>query len=127
MKGWVYEEYSGLVVLKYSSNVTVPGVNDDQVFVKVVAAALNPVDFKRRLGKFQATDFALPSRVKVFVQCDEYEGGAVVGRVVIIVEMMVERIVIMVEWWDGGGARVVVKPSRIVVVGVFERMVVGWG
>nr|GEU78724.1 2-methylene-furan-3-one reductase-like [Tanacetum cinerariifolium] len=36
-------------------------VEDDQVLVKVVAAALNPVDFKRRLGKFQATDSALPT------------------------------------------------------------------
>ncbi|KAF5764316.1 putative 2-alkenal reductase (NAD(P)(+)) [Helianthus annuus] len=61
MKGWVYDEYGGVDVLKYSSNVTVPSVNDDQVLVKVVAAALNPVDFKRRLGKFQATDSALPT------------------------------------------------------------------
>ncbi|KAI7740259.1 hypothetical protein M8C21_000028 [Ambrosia artemisiifolia] len=61
MKAWVYDEYGGVDVLKLSSNVTVPSVNDDQVLVKVVAAALNPVDFKRRLGKFQATDSALPT------------------------------------------------------------------
>ncbi|XP_023740331.1 2-methylene-furan-3-one reductase [Lactuca sativa] len=61
MKAWVYNEYGGVDVLKFSSNVTVPEVNDDQVLVKVVAAALNPVDFKRRLGKFQATDSALPT------------------------------------------------------------------
>ncbi|XP_071701710.1 2-methylene-furan-3-one reductase-like [Rutidosis leptorrhynchoides] len=61
MKAWVYDEYGGVDVLKYSANVTVPDVNDDQVLVKVVAAALNPVDFKRRYGKFQATDSALPT------------------------------------------------------------------
>ncbi|KAL4569623.1 hypothetical protein LXL04_025265 [Taraxacum kok-saghyz] len=61
MKAWVYDEYGGVDVLKFSSNVTVPEVKDDQVLVKVVAAALNPVDFKRRLGKFQATDSALPT------------------------------------------------------------------
>ncbi|KAJ0804740.1 putative 2-alkenal reductase (NAD(P)(+)) [Helianthus annuus] len=64
MKGWVYDEYGGVDMLKYSSNVTIPGVNDDQMLVKVVAAVL-PVSF--RLGKFQATDSSLPSRVEVFV------------------------------------------------------------
>ncbi|KAJ0718432.1 hypothetical protein HanLR1_Chr08g0270521 [Helianthus annuus] len=29
---------------------------------------------------------AMPSQVEVFVQCDGYGGGAVVGRVVIMVE-----------------------------------------
>ncbi|KAK9064501.1 hypothetical protein SSX86_015883 [Deinandra increscens subsp. villosa] len=61
MKAWMYDEYGGVDVLKFSSDVTVPSVEDDQVLVKVVAAALNPVDFKRRLGKFQATDSALPT------------------------------------------------------------------
>ncbi|KAI3710926.1 hypothetical protein L2E82_40722 [Cichorium intybus] len=59
MKAWVYDEYRGLDVLKFSSNVIVPNINDDQVLVKVVTAALNLVDFKRRLGKFQATNYAL--------------------------------------------------------------------
>lgn len=61
MKAWVYDEYGGVDVLKFATDVTVPSVADDQVLVKVVAAALNPVDFKRRLGKFQATDSALPT------------------------------------------------------------------
>lgn len=56
----MYNEYGGVDVLKLATDVTVPSVADDQVLVKVVAAALNPVDFKRRLGKFQATDSALP-------------------------------------------------------------------
>lgn len=60
MKAWVYSEYGGVDVLKLESNIAVPEVNDDQVLIKVVAAALNPVDAKRRQGKFKATDSPLP-------------------------------------------------------------------
>jgi hypothetical protein len=65
MKAWVYGEYGGVDVLKLDSKVSVPEVKEDQVLIKVVAAALNPVDFKRRQGKFKATDSPLP--VIVFV------------------------------------------------------------
>lgn len=61
MKAWVYEEYGGVDVLKVDSNVKVPQVKDDQVLIKVVAAAINPVDAKRRLGKFKASDSPLPT------------------------------------------------------------------
>ncbi|KAD3336529.1 hypothetical protein E3N88_32048 [Mikania micrantha] len=44
-----------------ASDVAVPEINDDQVLVKVVAAALNPVGYKRRLGYFKATDSPLPN------------------------------------------------------------------
>ncbi|KDP26584.1 hypothetical protein JCGZ_17742 [Jatropha curcas] len=61
MKAWVYGEYGGVDVLKFDDKVSVPEVKDDQVLIKVAAAALNPVDFKRRQGKFKATDSLLPT------------------------------------------------------------------
>ncbi|GJW75505.1 2-methylene-furan-3-one reductase-like protein [Tanacetum coccineum] len=60
MKAWKYDEYGGVDVLKLSADVPVPSINDDQVLVKVVVAALNPIDFKRRLGALKATDSSFP-------------------------------------------------------------------
>lgn len=60
MKAWVYSDYGGVDVLKLESNIVVPEIKEDQVLIKVVAAALNPVDAKRRQGKFKATDSPLP-------------------------------------------------------------------
>ncbi|KAL8218923.1 hypothetical protein R6Q57_022296 [Mikania cordata] len=60
IKAWQYAEYGSVDVLKLATDVAVPEINDDQVLVKVVAAALNPVDYKRRLGYFKATDSPLP-------------------------------------------------------------------
>ncbi|KAK4357538.1 hypothetical protein RND71_023148 [Anisodus tanguticus] len=61
MKAWSYTDYGSVDVLKFESNVSVPDIKEDQVLIKVVVAALNPVDFKRRLRKFKASDSPLPT------------------------------------------------------------------
>nr|ABK96279.1 unknown [Populus trichocarpa x Populus deltoides] len=91
MKACVYGEYGGVEVLKFDDKVSVPEVKEDQVLIKVVAAALNPVDAKRRQGKFKATDSPLPTVpgydvagvvVKVGNQVKELkEGDAVYGNI----------------------------------------------
>jgi len=48
MKAWVYDVYGDAGVLKLDEAVA-----EDQVLVKVVAAAVNPVDAKRRADKFR--------------------------------------------------------------------------
>jgi len=58
-KGWTYSEFGPKEVLKFE-DIPVPEVKPDEVLVKVQAAALNPVDSKRRMGKFKNTDSELP-------------------------------------------------------------------
>ena len=58
-RAWSYSEYGPKDVLKFG-DVSVPEVKQDEVLVKVQAASLNPVDYKRRLGKFKDTDSDLP-------------------------------------------------------------------
>ncbi|XP_024543199.1 2-methylene-furan-3-one reductase [Selaginella moellendorffii] len=60
-KAWVYKEYGAAKDVLKLEELPVPPLAPDQVLVKVHAAALNPVDFKRRLGKFKATDSDLPT------------------------------------------------------------------
>ena len=61
MKAWVYGQYGTPEdVLKLGSEVDVPDVNDDQVLIKVVAASLNPIDFKHMHGYFKAIDSPPP-------------------------------------------------------------------
>ncbi|CAM6088706.1 unnamed protein product [Calypogeia fissa] len=57
---WIYNEYGSNEVLSMAE-VIVPKVAPDQVLVKVHASALNPVDFKRRMGKFHHSDSELPT------------------------------------------------------------------
>ncbi|XWS30352.1 hypothetical protein CRYUN_Cryun24cG0109900 [Craigia yunnanensis] len=90
MKAWTYAEYGkSSDVLKLDLDVVVPQPNDDQVLVKVVAAGINPVDFKRMLGMIKDIDSPLPiipgydvagvvvkvgSQVKKFKEGDEVYG-----------------------------------------------------
>ncbi|XVE83958.1 hypothetical protein DITRI_Ditri16bG0130600 [Diplodiscus trichospermus] len=61
MKAWVYAHHGKSVdVLKLHSDVDVPQLKEDQVLIKVIAAGLNPVDFKRMLGMFKESDSPLP-------------------------------------------------------------------
>ncbi|XP_027180138.1 2-methylene-furan-3-one reductase-like [Coffea eugenioides] len=62
MKAWVYGQHGKPEdVLELESEVDVPDVNDNQVLIKVLAASLNPIDFKRMGGSFKATDSPLPT------------------------------------------------------------------
>ncbi|XP_027350207.1 2-methylene-furan-3-one reductase-like isoform X2 [Abrus precatorius] len=62
MKAWTYSEYGqSSQVLKFNHNVTLPEMKDDQVLIKVAAASLNPIDYKRMEGHFKNTDSPLPT------------------------------------------------------------------
>ncbi|KAH7532511.1 hypothetical protein FEM48_Zijuj04G0028000 [Ziziphus jujuba var. spinosa] len=60
-KAWVYQEYGkSSDVLKFDENFPVPQVKEDQVLVKVVAASINPIDYKRMLGLVKNIDSPRP-------------------------------------------------------------------
>ncbi|PON56187.1 Alcohol dehydrogenase superfamily, zinc-type [Trema orientale] len=56
-KAWIYSDYGRSAdILKFDPNVLVPEVREDQVLIKVVAASLNPIDYKRMHGLLKAVD-----------------------------------------------------------------------
>ncbi|XP_038998419.1 2-methylene-furan-3-one reductase-like [Hibiscus syriacus] len=60
-KAWVYSQHGNPAdVLKLSSNYSVPQLQQHEVLIKVMAAALNQVYFKRMLGVFIDSDSPLP-------------------------------------------------------------------
>lgn len=67
MKAWVYTEYGNIEeTLKIDPNVSIPDIKEDQVLIMVVAAALNPIDYKRALGYFKNTT-PLPVRLWYYI------------------------------------------------------------
>jgi 2-methylene-furan-3-one reductase len=53
-KAWVYSQYGNIEdVLKFNPNVPTPHTKEDKVLIKIVDAALIPVDIKRALGHFK--------------------------------------------------------------------------
>ncbi|KAF7847248.1 hypothetical protein BT93_L3155 [Corymbia citriodora subsp. variegata] len=62
MKAWVYREHGNAAdVLGLDPELEVPEVQEGQVLVKVLAAALNQVDAMRLNGVFQLPGFSLPA------------------------------------------------------------------
>eukprot|EP01018_Ginkgo_biloba_P017890 Gb_28399 [translate_table: standard] len=59
-KAWFYNQYGPLDVLQFG-DFPVPTAGPGQVLIKVRAAALNPVDFKRREGIFKDSDSDFPA------------------------------------------------------------------
>lgn len=61
IKAWAYSEHGKSVdVLKFDPNLPLPELKEDQVLIKVAAASLNPIDYKRMEGLFKASDSPLP-------------------------------------------------------------------
>lgn len=58
-KAWYYKEYGSIDVLEFGE-FPVPKPGPGQILVKVRAAALNPVDFKKREGLFKTNDSDFP-------------------------------------------------------------------
>lgn len=56
-KAWIYSDYGkSSDILKFDPNVPVPEIREDQVLIKVVAASLNPIDYKRMHGLLKHVD-----------------------------------------------------------------------
>ncbi|KAL6549948.1 hypothetical protein OROMI_020436 [Orobanche minor] len=112
MKAWVYSQHGKAEdVLKFESEVDVPDVKDDQVLIKVAAAALNPIDNIRMLGFFKATDSELP-----------IIPGYDVSGVVVKVGPSVKEFKVGDEVYGDINENALVKPSRFGSVGEYSAV-----
>ncbi|KAL6502347.1 hypothetical protein OROHE_024625 [Orobanche hederae] len=112
MKAWVYSQHGKAEdVLKFESEVDVPDVKDDQVLIKVAAAALNPIDNIRMLGFFKATDSELP-----------IIPGYDVAGVVVKVGPSVKEFKVGDEVYGDINENALVKPSRFGSLGEYSAV-----
>ena len=58
-KAWFYNKYGSIDVLQFGE-FPVPKPGPGQILLKIRAAALNPVDFKKREGIFRSADSDFP-------------------------------------------------------------------
>ncbi|GLJ48177.1 hypothetical protein SUGI_1017250 [Cryptomeria japonica] len=70
-KAWFYNKYGSVDVMEFGE-FPVPKAEPGHVLIKVHAAALNPVDYKRREGVFQHNDSGFPT-----VPCGDMSGVVV--------------------------------------------------
>ncbi|MED6198607.1 hypothetical protein PIB30_068011 [Stylosanthes scabra] len=61
MKAWAYSEHGkSNAALKFHPNFPIPELNEDQVLIKVVAAAINPIDYHKIVGNYKGSDAPFP-------------------------------------------------------------------
>ncbi|KAL6557168.1 hypothetical protein OROMI_017518 [Orobanche minor] len=102
MNAWIYSQHGKAEdVLKFESEVDVPDIKNDQVLIKVAAAALNPIDNIRMLGFFKATDSELP-----------IVPGYDVAGVVVKVGPSAKKFKVSDEVYGDINENALVKPSR---------------
>lgn len=67
MKAWAYSKRGKITdVLKFNPNLPIPELKVDQVLIKVVAAAINPIDSAKIEGRYNDVDASFPVRHSSF-------------------------------------------------------------
>ncbi|XLT95065.1 hypothetical protein HN873_016727, partial [Arachis hypogaea] len=80
MKAWAYSDNGkSNVALKFHPSIPVPELKADQILIKVVAAAINPIDYYKIAGSYNdsdapflvRSDFSPPPNVFNFVSLSD--------------------------------------------------------